>query len=74
MQIQEPDTHQPDLLKSDAWSTKSKKEMVLGLTLLLAAIGIGPIFFALGDHLLFWISLIIIGCGGYGVLLGFLQP
>jgi hypothetical protein len=53
--------------QNDVWTTKSKKEMVLGIALMSAGIGCEP----MGGGSFLWLSLLAIVCGLYLVILGF---
>lgn len=55
------------------WTTCSKKEMLLGLSVLGAGIGIEPICFFTGGAPLLLFPLVVIGAGLFLVVLGFLH-
>jgi hypothetical protein len=58
--------------KNDVWTTKSKKEMVLGIAIMGAGVGSEPILALEGGSFL-WLSLLVMLGGLYLVILGFLQ-
>jgi hypothetical protein len=57
---------------TEAWSTKSKKELLFGFIIVVAGIGTEPFFGSLSNYALL-ISLVIIGLGLYCALLGYLD-
>jgi hypothetical protein len=67
-----PTTAQNTSLRAEPWTTKSKKEMFLGLIIVIAGIGTEPFFLTLAQGF-GWFSLFIMLVGVYIAILGYLQ-
>ncbi len=67
-----PTAAQNTSLRAESWSTKSKKEMFLGLIIVIAGIGSEPFFLTLAQGF-GWFSLFIMLVGVYIAVLGYLQ-
>ena len=57
---------------SEAWSTKSKKDLLFGFIIVIAGIGTEPFFGSLSNYAMV-ISLLFVFIGAYIALLGYLE-
>ena len=67
-----PTTAQNISPRAEPWTTRSKKEMFLGLVIVIAGIGTEPFFLTL-NQAAGMIALLVIVIGVYVAILGYLQ-